>query len=240
MPGKFEGQEIFIQIIQKKLLQPPVDARSGRPIPVLATANVSSVIILEDGTVNNKPSLMLMGTYQGSVVALEITGATFKTINGAILGLEQRLAGEIISDFMHTTPDNRSMYIDFKEIDTKDIDVVEMRGMDTNKVSDGYHTFGELYEHRITNYLVLCRELAHNPKRHDSHPVWRSKNHSDGQPAYGGGWFVLGIGTEPGQQITYHLPIAAWDKTWFAKELDKAPEFDGHTPADVLNRLAEI
>ena len=68
-------------------------------------------------------------------------------------------------------------------------------------------------------------------------PVWRSKNHSDGEPAFGGTWFVLGINKEKGKQITYHLPMSKWDETDFAETLEKAPEFDGHTSQDVLERL---
>lgn len=107
------------------------------------------------------------------------------------------------------------------------------------EVSDGYHTFDELYDHRIELYIALCRhkhELLgmENPGKH---LVWRSKNHSDGEPAFGGTWFVLGIGTEKGKQITYHLPMSKWEETEFAETLEKAPEWDGHTSADVIERL---
>lgn len=70
--------------------------------------------------------------------------------------------------------------------------------------------------------------------------VWRSKNHSDGEPAFGGTWFILGIGKEKGEQMTYHLPIDRWDECKFADTLDKAPEFDEHTSDDVLERLKNL
>lgn len=106
--------------------------------------------------------------------------------------------------------------------------------VDTNKVSDGYHTFEELYEHRIRLFIALCRQLdeAFLGK------VWRSLLHADG--SYLPGWFILGIGTAKGEQITYHLPERFWDSTAFAEPLDRAPEWDGHTPADVLKRLEEL
>ena len=124
---------------------------------------------------------------------------------------------------------------------------------DTNEISDGYHTFGELYEHRITLFIALCNSLV-NEKRIFQNDrevecteeeagikdVWRSKKHSDGEPAFGGTWFVLGIGKEKGKQITYHLPIEKWEETNFAEDLNKAPEFDGHKAQDVLNRLANL
>lgn len=101
------------------------------------------------------------------------------------------------------------------------------------ETSDGYHTFNELYEHRIALFLALCANLRMMPIGH----VWRSKLHSNGSSF--DGWFVLGIGTERGQQITYHLPMSRWsDASRVSVERDRAPEFDGHTSADVLARLA--
>ena len=101
---------------------------------------------------------------------------------------------------------------------------------DTNKISDGYHTFGELYEHRNTLFVVLC-------KTHQN-LCWRSKLHSDGTSF--NGWFLLGINKEKGKQITYHLPISQWKETDFAQTLERGPEFDGHTSADTLKRLKEL
>ena len=101
------------------------------------------------------------------------------------------------------------------------------------EVSDGFHTFNELYEHRVTLFIALCKSLS-------DWSIWRSKKHSDGELAFGGTWFVLGIGGAKGQQITYHLPIEKWEETNFAETLDKAHEFDGHTPEDVLERLKKL
>jgi len=50
----------------------------------------------------------------------------------------------------------------------------------------------------------------------------------------------MGIGKKPGEQITYHLPSHLWENTAFAETLDQAPEYDGHTAADVLTRLNKI
>jgi hypothetical protein len=105
---------------------------------------------------------------------------------------------------------------------------------DIGETSDGFHTFNELYEHRIALFIALCSEVdGRTPTGH----VWRSKLHSDGSKF--DGWFVMGIGTAPGEQITYHLPIARWaDTDWLGTEFPCAPEFDGHTAADVVQRLA--
>ena len=54
------------------------------------------------------------------------------------------------------------------------------------------------------------------------------------------GWFIMGIGKEKGNQISYHLPLSRWDETDFAETLDQAPEWDGHTSQDVLERLKTL
>jgi hypothetical protein len=110
---------------------------------------------------------------------------------------------------------------------------------DIGETSDGYHTFNELYDHRITLFIALCYEThRHLPMGQVTH-VWRSRLHSDGSAI--DGWFVMGMGFEPGLQITYHLPNARWAETnWLGCELERAPAWDGHTAPDVIKRLKRI
>lgn len=122
---------------------------------------------------------------------------------------------------------------------------ITITGVDTNIISDGYHTFGELYEHRIVNYIALCKMICANNTHVAYVPefsttfVWISKVHSDG--SVWDGWFIMGIHAEPGKQITYHLPESKWDKcAKFASVISKAPDYDGHTSEDVLKRLSEL
>lgn len=103
----------------------------------------------------------------------------------------------------------------------------------TGIISDGYHTFDDL-AHRIALWKALCRTMAAFHHRSDD-MCWRSRLHSDGTGFPG--WFVLGMNYEKGQQITYHLPEREWDNCDFARELDQAPEFDGHSPAEVIERI---
>ena len=110
---------------------------------------------------------------------------------------------------------------------------IKLSNIDTNLVSDGYHTFGELYEHRIALFIALCKMIHYSNKY--EFPVWKSKSHSDGSKIEG--WFIMGIGFHKGDQITYHLSIKDWEKCWFAKEYESAPTWDGHTSQDVLERL---
>ncbi len=105
--------------------------------------------------------------------------------------------------------------------------------------SDGYHTFTELYEHRIILFMTLCRYFIQGKASYDSRNVWCSLFHSDGS-CYEG-WFIMGIGKEKGNQITYHIPMRYWTQAKkHAEVLEKAPEFDGHKSHDVIKRIAEL
>lgn len=114
---------------------------------------------------------------------------------------------------------------------------------DGTSTSDGYHTFDELYEHRIELFLAVCRIYFHLNREAQGPDqevdVWMSNLHSDGSAFPG--WFIVGIGTKPGEQVTYHLPLKYWDeaKNWCLVR-ETAPEYDGHTPADVLKRLRTL
>lgn len=122
--------------------------------------------------------------------------------------------------------------------------VISFEVEDLHSVSDGYHTIAELYDHRITLYIALCKALNGDLERivdgnGYGNRVWRSKTHGDGKPAYEG-WFIMGIGNKPGNQISYHLPLERWEETNFAETLERAPEWDGHTSTDVLERLKTL
>lgn len=103
---------------------------------------------------------------------------------------------------------------------------------DKSQISDGYHTFAELYEHRYALFLALVKTMPE--------VFVRSWNHSDGKPCFGGDdWFiVIGVLPEVGQ-ISYHLPRSLWTAAEMAgiTNVDVPPEWDGHRSADVVNRL---
>lgn len=115
-------------------------------------------------------------------------------------------------------------------------------GDDFMQVSDGYHTIEELYDHRVALFIALCRQFEKTDIGHEiSMPknVWCSRLHSDGS-SYDG-WFILGLFHEKGKQITYHIPERFWDEcVSFCMVLENAPEYDGHTSADVLERLKNL
>lgn len=97
------------------------------------------------------------------------------------------------------------------------------------EISDGFHTFDELYEHRTMLYIAL---LASNKNY-----SWISKRHCD--DSQWENWFVAGLRLRTGEDITYHIHDKYWDlcKNSGVTILDKAPKWDGHTSADVLTRL---
>lgn len=97
---------------------------------------------------------------------------------------------------------------------------------ETGSISDGYHTFDELYEHRFLLYLAFLRVCPFF--------AWKSRQHADGTMY--DGWFIVGVDL-PAGPITYHLPERLWDLTSFLDEVPQAPAWDGHTPDDVLTRL---
>ena len=109
-------------------------------------------------------------------------------------------------------------------------DLIKNLNAETDLISDGYHTFAELYEHRICLFMALCRVTFQNCNV----SVWKSKKHSDGVAWEG--WFILGMNEAEGQQITYHLPVIYWNFCDFP-ELECAPPYDGHSPNDVIKRI---
>lgn len=111
----------------------------------------------------------------------------------------------------------------------------EAAGGDRGEVSDGYHTFNELYRHRHALFLALLR----------AHGGWACRVHADGTMF--DGHFIAGmdIGTDGdktivGHQITYHLPLDLWAIVEdMGIVVEAAPAWDGHAPDDVVLRLLE-
>lgn len=103
----------------------------------------------------------------------------------------------------------------------------------TDGITDGYHTFGELYEHRNLLFLNLCKLLYFSPQFQNSHEIWRKPIED--------GWFLMGINLEAGKQVSYHLPESLWDMTNFVDvKNENEYVFDGHTSKDVVDRLTNL
>ena len=89
------------------------------------------------------------------------------------------------------------------------------------QISDGYHTFDELYEHRTALFAVICRLYPAKS--------WISFQHSDGSMFPD--MFIAGINTPIGS-YTYHCEMKYLSYFTGVALLDKAPKWDGHLPAD--------
>jgi len=105
---------------------------------------------------------------------------------------------------------------------------------ETGKVSDGYHTFDELYDHRCLNFLAF-QSLSHRQKGAYS-SAWKSRKHEDGSEFEG--WFITGMDLGSGP-ISYHVPDKYWDLC-HGREMERAPKWDGHAAADVVQRLSDF
>lgn len=92
------------------------------------------------------------------------------------------------------------------------------------QISDGYHTFDELYEHRVLLYLSLLK--CSNLKTH-----WMRN--------YYPGWHVVFLELPTGQ-ISYHVP--AKHTLFLEKNFGELSSsiWDGHMSKDVVARLEEF
>jgi hypothetical protein len=99
----------------------------------------------------------------------------------------------------------------------------------TGETSDGYHTFNELYHHRAVLFSVI---VANYKDR-----AWKSVRHHDGTMY--DGMFIVGIDTPDGQ-ATYHYDIDPYWDMFDCKVREFAPEWDGHTPAQAIERIGKL
>jgi hypothetical protein len=106
---------------------------------------------------------------------------------------------------------------------------------DKGNISDGYHTFNELYEYRLLYNASMFNELA----KQGLYDVHKSKKHSDGTIPFGDeNWFIVQAELPTGQ-ISNHYEMKDWD-LFKIPEKEKANPYDGHTPKDVAKRLRDF
>lgn len=102
------------------------------------------------------------------------------------------------------------------------------KGFKTKEISDGYHTFEELYDHRAKLFAVICNQ---NKNR-----SWKSLLHADGTMF--DKMFIVGI-TTPEGDYTYHYNMEYWDM-YQVKVVPNAPAYDGHKPEDIWRLFSLI
>lgn len=101
---------------------------------------------------------------------------------------------------------------------------------DIGDVSDGYHTFNQLYHQRAMLFSVIVNQ---NKER-----AWKTHRHEDGKPCFGGGWFLVTIDT-PAGAYGYHYEDKYWN-LFDCKEIEKAKPFDEYTENDVTRLFSLI
>lgn len=99
---------------------------------------------------------------------------------------------------------------------------------DIGDLSDGYHTFNDLYYQRCVLFATIVN--SHKTK------AWKTKYHEDGEPCFGGGWFLVTVETPEGA-YGYHYEDKYWN-LFDCKELKKAKHWDGYTDKDVGRLLS--
>lgn len=102
--------------------------------------------------------------------------------------------------------------------------------LDMGNVSDGYHTFNELYRYRMPYNAAFFNELAKGDVK-----VRKSHKHYDGEECFGGGWFIVMAELPTGQISNHHEN--RYRGLFNIPELETAWKRDGHTPNEAADRI---
>lgn len=136
----------------------------------------------------------------------------------------------------------------------------QIKNVDSNLISDTWHTFGELYEFRKMYNACLFNEWAKEYQNSNGNKVnfpinafelkmgitpkynvHKSWKHNDGEWCFGTEkkWFIVSAMLPTGL-ISNHYKVVDWN-LFQVPEVEKALfEYDGHTGLDVLQRLKDL
>lgn len=156
--------------------------------------------------------------------------------------------GADLGSSLKETPDELKAIVFNRAIKASDID--------TNLITDGYHTFNELYEFRkmynavlfnswAKEYMLKEQQIKNGFTQanmafplYDVHKSWK---HYDGEWCFEQEkvWFIVSAMLPTGL-ISNHYKAEDWD-LFKVPEVEKALfKFDGHTAQDVLTRLKAL
>lgn len=148
---------------------------------------------------------------------------------------DQRLTKDMSSDELNdsdfefaydTMVENARLLLNYNAAPSQPVD---------GNTSDGYHTFNELYAFRLAYNAALFNEWA----RLGLYEVHKSYRHHGGDLCFGGGWFIV-VAILPEGQISNHYKNEYWDQFQVPAHEKALHPYDGHTGADVLQRLKSI
>lgn len=103
----------------------------------------------------------------------------------------------------------------------------------TSEISDGYHTFRELYRYRMLLQAAWFNTAALGKNQNKIVKSWR---HHDGELCFGKDNYFIVVAQLPTGQISNHYKGEAWE-LFDVPEVEKAPEWDGHTPEEAADRI---
>jgi hypothetical protein len=175
-------------------------------------------------------------------IVIDISDDTYKAVcNGCMLPPDvENVVNAIINGT--SLPEHHGRLVDadklireclaFNDEDaTKIIKALEQQTCeDVGELSDGYHTFNQLYHQRAVLFACIVRQ--------NKNKAWKSFKHSDGKYCFdsNGEWFIVGVDTPQGS-YTYHYAKEYWD-IFDCQELECGKEWDGHTEEDVTRLLS--
>jgi hypothetical protein len=144
-----------------------------------------------------------------------------------IMTNELKKAIEIVKGYLDMDSDVDSEYLNAQRTI---IQALETQPTDKGEISDGYHTFNQLYHQRAILFATIVNQ--------NKDKAWKSFKHSDGHYCFdsNGEWFIVGVDTPQGS-YTYHYSKEYWDM-FDCQELEYGKEWDGHTEEDVTRLLS--
>ena len=107
-----------------------------------------------------------------------------------------------------------------------------------NDVSDGNHTFRELYDYRMAYNSLWVNEI-HKSGNSEKFKLHKSLKHHDGELCFGGGWFIVSLELPTGK-ISNHYKTEFWDLFQIPESEKSILEYDGHTTEIALNRMMQF
>jgi len=137
------------------------------------------------------------------------------------------------ASIMYSTLDEVYKYQTDEAAETEYGFKLNLRVPEPEPIHDEYHTMDELYEYRMLYHahaVLLWTKLGY--------PVVKSFRHHDGEIIFDGQFFIV-TAKLPTGQVSNHYAVEHW---WLfdCESADIAPKWDGHTPAQVAERLSDF
>ena len=105
---------------------------------------------------------------------------------------------------------------------------------DDVEISDGHHTFEELYSYRLVYHAEAVKHWMSLGIE-----VVISLRHSDGELCFGGGYFIV-VAQLPAGQVSNHYKLDCIDYFRTVPYVEIPPKYDGHTPQEALKRIQQF